>query len=493
MKNLLAFGLLFFAFSSANLVYAESEQITGDELTKIEQRVNSMDYTQLNERKAYLIEEKNNVDLNTAGGRAMFAKISAELNVIQKALIAIAGVGAIAAITDEGYDDNVPPVITIAGSNPATVELGDTYVDGGATAFDEFHGETSVTSSSDVDTSTVGSYTVSYSATDKDGNTATASRVVNVVDTTAPVVTVTGDNPVTVELGSTYTDAGATATDASGSATVVTSGTVDTSAVGTYTLTYTATDASSNSVTATRTVNVVDTTAPVITLNGASSLDVELGASYADAGATASDISGPVTVVTTGQLNDQTWFPNIVGAYTVTYTATDASGNVGTATRTVNMVDTTAPVVTINGANNINVELGASYADAGATASDISGPITVVTTGQLNDETFFPNIVGAYTLTYTGTDGSGNAGTATRTVNMVDTTAPVFTSSSTFTAAENQTSIGTVTASDIAGAVTFTISATAGDFVSLEITSAGVLSFSAALIMKLAILSFLQQ
>ena len=43
-----------------------------------------------------------------------------------------------------------------------------------------------------------------YTATDKDGNTATATRTVNVVDTTAPVVTVTGDNPATTELGDIY-------------------------------------------------------------------------------------------------------------------------------------------------------------------------------------------------------------------------------------------------------------------------------------------------
>ena len=49
-----------------------------------------------------------------------------------------------------------------------------------------------------------------------------------------------GDNPATVEMGSTYTDAGATA---DGGETVTATGTVDTSTVGTYTITYSATDA----------------------------------------------------------------------------------------------------------------------------------------------------------------------------------------------------------------------------------------------------------
>ena len=193
------------------------------------------------------------------------AEIRAELSAIQKALIAIVGIAAINSLTDDGYDDNVPPVITVNGANPATVELGDTYSDAGATANDAFHGSTPVTSSGSVDTSAVGSYTITYTATDKDGNTATATRTVNVVDTTAQVITVTGDNPATVEFGGTYTDAGATATDASGSVDVVTSREVDTDTLGEYTITYTSTDASGNVGTATRTVNVTDSTAPVFT------------------------------------------------------------------------------------------------------------------------------------------------------------------------------------------------------------------------------------
>ena len=143
---------------------------------------------------------------------------------------------------------------------------------------DARHGSTSVSSSGTVDTGTVGSYTISYTATDKAGNSATASRTVNVVDTTAPVVTVTGDDPVTTELGATYTDAGATATDASGAVEVVTSGEVDTDTVGVYTLTYTSTDASGNAGTNTRTVNVVDTTAPVFTSSSTFVIDENITA-----------------------------------------------------------------------------------------------------------------------------------------------------------------------------------------------------------------------
>ena len=68
----------------------------------------------------------------------------------------------------------------------------------------------------------------------------------------------------------------------------------------------------------------------------------------------------------------------------------------------------------------------------------LSGTVEVVTSGTVDTDT-----VGEYTLTYTSTDASGNAGTATRTVNVTDTTSPVFTSSSTFTVDENITEIGT--------------------------------------------------
>lgn len=80
-------------------------------------------------------------------------------------------------------------------------------------------------------------------------------------DTVAPVITVT-PGVTTVIQGAIYTDAGATATDNVDTTVIVitTGADFDTSVLGVYTVTYTATDAAGNTATATRTVTVTDGT-----------------------------------------------------------------------------------------------------------------------------------------------------------------------------------------------------------------------------------------
>jgi Cu/Ag efflux protein CusF len=387
--------------------------ITDNDIETIKDRLETYSKDELIDRRDYLmnLQADEGVEDDTSNGSNSLVDL--EITMIE-ALLALLGIVMIDNVTEDTPTppDTVSPVVTVTGDNPATVELGATYSDAGATS----DGGETVVSSGTVDTSTVGSYTITYTATDAAGNVGTATRTVNVVDTTAPVITITGDNPATVELGETYSDAGATATDLD-TVLVSVSGTVDVGVVGSYTITYTATDASGNTATAIRTVNVVDTTAPVVTVTGDNPVTVELGGTYVDAGATATDFSQTQTLETTGSVDTDT-----VGTYTITYTATDASGNEGTATRTVNVVDTTGPVITITGDNPATVELGGTYVDAGATATDASGIAQSVTSGTVDTST-----LGTYTLTYTFTDASGNVATATRTVNVVDTTAPVIT------------------------------------------------------------------
>ncbi|TPE44942.1 DUF5011 domain-containing protein [Pontibacter mangrovi] len=77
---------------------------------------------------------------------------------------------------------------------------------------------------------------------------------------TAPAITLLGDNPMTLTVGDTYTEPGATATDAEDgdiSASIVITGTVDTATAGTYTKYYNVTDSQGLAATeATRTVQV---------------------------------------------------------------------------------------------------------------------------------------------------------------------------------------------------------------------------------------------
>ena len=155
--------------------------------------------------------------------------------------------------------------------------------------------------------------------------------------------------------------------------------------------------------------NPVDRAAPVITLAGDSAVNHEQGSAYIDLGATATDsVDGSVPVTMSGAVGSD------AGTYTLTYTATDAASNSATATRTVVVADTISPVITLVGANTIEHQQGATFADPGVSASDVvDGTIAVTTSGTVG------TAVGPYELTYTATDVAGNTAIATRTVNFV--------------------------------------------------------------------------
>jgi len=146
------------------------------------------------------------------------------------------------------YIDLKAPVITLKEDEEITINIGSEYVDAGATASDNYDEELVVEVSGEVDTSVVGVYTITYSVSDTAGNIATATRTVNVVDMSAPKITLLGENPVTIEVGSVYADAGATATlswydetDISDSIEIDDSG-VDINTIGIYTVYITATN-----------------------------------------------------------------------------------------------------------------------------------------------------------------------------------------------------------------------------------------------------------
>jgi hypothetical protein len=158
-----------------------------------------------------------------------------------------------------------------------------------------------------------------------------------------------------------------------------------------------------------------DTTPPVITIIGSQTINLTQGDSYTDQGATATDdIDGDLTssITTTGTVNTST-----ASTYTITYSVSDAAGNTATSTRTVivnAIIDTTQPVITIIGSSTINLTVGDSYTEAGATATDdIDGDLTssISTSGTVDTST-----ASTYTITYSVSDSSGNSASETRSV-----------------------------------------------------------------------------
>lgn len=276
-----------------------------------------------------------------------------------------------------------------------------------------------------------GVITAEYTVADSLGATSTGNISVNVVrDIIPPVITILGANPDSVSFGAiSYTDPGATALDdfdGNITANIIKSGLpINTRGASPQTITYTVTDAVGNVATATRAVNIVpDTTAPVITVNGASPMNVEINSVFTDPGATAlDDVDGAVAVQAVSNVNTA-----VIGAYSLNYTAQDTSGNIANLSRVVNvMADATAPVITILGNNPATILKDSVYTDAGATALDnIDGNLTlsIITAGLPLNTT----ATGTFAVIYNVADAAGNTTIATRTVNVVtDITPPVIT------------------------------------------------------------------
>jgi Domain of unknown function (DUF5011)/Putative Ig domain len=127
-------------------------------------------------------------------------------------------------------------------------------------------------------------------------------------DTTPPVITVLGTNPLSLTVGTAYTEAGATCVDNKDpSCTVVTTGTVNIATAGSYAITYTATDTAGNVSSMTRTVNVVAPADPA---------PIAGGAFAALADMTVSDVAGsPIFPINAGGVTDPL-------GRTIVYTAT---------------------------------------------------------------------------------------------------------------------------------------------------------------------------
>jgi large repetitive protein len=272
----------------------------------------------------------------------------------------------------------------------------------------------------------LGDTIVTCSADDAAGNVGTADFLVRVSDTSAPVLTVPADftaaptsaDGAVVTWTATAADnvtalVTATCTPASG----------DLLPIGLTVVECEATDDAGNRGTAEFTVSVQDAQAPVITVPA----DVVVEATGPDPQEVAYDpvtatdlVDGPVAV--TCDILSESDFA--LGTTRVTCEATDSEGNVGTASFTVTVADTTAPVVTAPAdvsAEATGVTTVVTY--GAATATDLVDGSVAATCSPASVSAFG---LGHTTVTCAATDAAGNVGSAVLTVEVVDTTAPTI-------------------------------------------------------------------
>ncbi|MEP7376328.1 MAG: HYR domain-containing protein [Chitinophagaceae bacterium] len=206
---------------------------------------------------------------------------------------------------------------------------------------------------------------------------------------------------------------------------------------GLSTVTYTFKDAAGNPSTCSFSVTVVDNTAPMINNLPASFTVNNLAnnclAMVTWVAPTATDNCAMQSLSSSDASYNQFGFTLLpVGVTTITYTATDASGNITTQSFTVTVKDVQPPTIT-GCPGNISVSsttntCGAQVIYQQPNATDNCGGLGV--TMQINNPAYLPGSVfpvGVSTVTWTATDAANNTATCTFTVTVTDGTPPVIT------------------------------------------------------------------
>ncbi len=232
--------------------------------------------------------------------------------------------------------------IVLAGENSINHTINTVFDDDGIKIINGREGYY-VEKTDTVDPTSFGSYTVTYELYNPENELLqVVTRTVTVLDDQAPELELQGEETVTIELGSSYTDEGILYYDNYDTdPEFFFNHDVDTLEIGSYSVTYYAVDEAGNvSNTIIRTVNVVDTTPPVVLLQpGVDTIYVN--ETHTDAGIVYSDLD-TVTVDIETQVDITK-----TGSYIITYIAKDSSENKTTINRYVTVTEKVQNIIPI--------------------------------------------------------------------------------------------------------------------------------------------------
>ena len=422
--------------------------------------------------------------------------------------------------------------VTATDGDATATTYQDWKITGGNTnnafAIDPSTGEITVATSSQLDTETTPSYTITLTVSDGVNISSAETVTINVNDLNdnAPVITASQSFSVDensangVSVGTVVaTDADTTATtyqnwtitggntnnafainDSTGELTVNTSSELDTETTPSYSLSITVSDGANTSSAETVTINVNDLNdnAPVITASQSFSVDENsanatsvgtVAATDGDATATTyqdwtitagntnnafaiNPSTGEITVNDSSELDTET-----TPSYTLSITVSDGANTSSAETVTINVNDLNdnAPVITASQSfgvneNSVNATSVGTVAFSDADSAAVNSFTWSITTGNtnnafaINDSTGELSVADAsqldyesgailYTLSLTVSDGANTSSAETVTINVNDLNdnTPAITASQSFSIDENSanaTSVGTVAATD---------------------------------------------
>ncbi|MFL0681728.1 MAG: beta strand repeat-containing protein, partial [Algoriphagus aquaeductus] len=303
----------------------------------------------------------------------------------------------------------------------------------------------------------VGTFEITLTVTDVNGNETEKTISVTVEDTTAPVVDAKSSVTVTLDASGSGSLAVAdvlnnASTDACGIASEVLSQTsFGCGDVGTFEITLTVTDVNGNETEKTISVTVEDTTAPVV--DAKSSVTVTLDASGSGSLAVADVLNNASTDacgIASEVLSQTSFGCGDVGTFEITLTVTDVNGNETEKTISVTVEDTTAPVV--DAKSSVTVTLDASGSGSLAVADVLNNASTDacgIASEVLSQTSFGCGDVGTFEITLTVTDVNGNETEKTISVTVEDTTAPVVDAKSSVTVTLDASGSGSLAVADV--------------------------------------------
>src|SRR5438477_4106824 len=291
----------------------------------------------------------------------------------------------------------------------------------------------------------LGTNTITVTATDAAGNSATCTTRFVVKGNTAPTVVCSATPSAFADancqaavpnvLGGVSVSDNCSATNAVTLTQCPLAGTLV--GLGTNTITVTATDAAGNSSTFTTSFVVTDNTAPTVVCSATPSAFADANCQAAVpnvlGGVSVSDDCSPANWITLMQSPPAGTLVGL-GTNTITVTATDAAGNSATCTTTFTVTDNTAPTVLCSpGASafaDANCQAAVPNVVGGESVSDSCSPTNAIT---LTQSPLAGTLVGlgTNTITVTATDAAGNSATCTTSFVVTDNTAPTVVCSAT--------------------------------------------------------------